>query len=259
MKRIVTIVSLLLCVAAGVARWLDVVNYTDLTTGFTTQGNYLWRYAVAGILVVLLFLAGFLAPKKPDGLEGVNRIQGVLCAVSGVVFAAAAGMCIASYQTVDLFQLVVGVLYLITGLWMMLVGITRFTEEFEAPSRNAFLGVAGTLSFYLLTIQRFGLSPTGIVRVGSTFAGLAALAVLLFSTAQLKAAYVPDKKNSLWIWFTGMIAFLFATCLSLPNVICLYWVGEQSLFQLIEGIALAMAGLVGASYAAKTMMCKEAE
>ena len=70
MKRIVTILLLLVCAAAGAVRWLDVMYYTDLATGFVTWGSYLWRYALAGGVLVLLWLAGWMMPKTSASLKG---------------------------------------------------------------------------------------------------------------------------------------------------------------------------------------------
>lgn len=253
MKRIVTIILILICIAAGAARWLDVVNFTDFTTGFVTYGSYVWRYAIVGAITLVLLLTSFAAPKNPHALEGQSKAQGVLATICGVLFAAMGGLGLYSFQTQNKLEILLSVLYLFTGLWMLLLGKTRFTEEFEAPSRSAMLGVLGTLAFYLMVIERFGLSPTGIVRVGATLEGLAALTVLLFSTAQLKVAYVPGGKRGRWVWFSGMAAFLFATCLALPGVICSYMVGQAELTQLLEAIALAVMGATGATYAITVM------
>lgn len=253
MKRIVTILFILLCVAASAVRWLDVVNYTDLSTGFVTHGSYVWRYVAAGSITAVLILFSRTAPEHPQALGRQNKLQGVLVTICGILFAALGGLGIYQCQLQDRFGLLVHILYLFTGLWMLLLGKTRFTEVFEAPSRSAILGVVGTLSFYLLVIERFGLSPTGIVRVGTTLQGLGALSVLLFCTAQLKSAYVPGGKRGAWVWFTGMAAFLFATCLALPGVICTYWVGQLDFLQLLEAIALAVVGITGATYAVTVM------
>ena len=132
---------------------------------------------------------------------------------------------------------------------MLLLGRSRFTEEFEAPTGSAVFGVAGTLSLYLLTIQRFCLVPTGIVRVGYTLEALAALAALLFCTAQVKAAYIPGGKSGGWVFFTGMAAFLLCTCLALPGVVCEYLVGQAALAELIQAACIGLVGLSGLAYA----------
>ena len=48
MKRFAAFLLLLVSALAGAARWLDVVNYTDLDTGFVTWGPTWARYAIAG-------------------------------------------------------------------------------------------------------------------------------------------------------------------------------------------------------------------
>ncbi len=249
MKKVATVLLILVCAAAGVIRWLDVVNYTDMATGFVTWGSHLWRYALAGGILLLLALASVSIGRRPEALEAQNKAQGLTAILSGLGFAALGGVYLANWQSLSGFQLVLAALYLVTALWMLLLGRTRFTEEFEAPTQSALVGMAGTLSLYLLTIQRFGLAPTGIVRVNYIFSALAALVALLFCTAQLKVAYVPGGKSGRWVWFSGMAAFLFCTCLALPGTVCGYWVGSEGLMALTESIALGFMGLMGAVYA----------
>ena len=43
MKRLAAGISLLVPVAAGAVRWLDLVNFCDLTTGFVTLWPAFWR------------------------------------------------------------------------------------------------------------------------------------------------------------------------------------------------------------------------
>ena len=199
MKRIATILLLLVCAAAGAVRWLDVMYYTDLATGFVTWGSYLWRYALAGGVLVLLWLAGWMIPKTSTALKGQSTAQGMLALLCGVGFAALGGVYLAAFDEMGRFELALAVLYLVSGVWMLLLGRSRFTPEFEAPTGSALFGVAGTLALYLLTIKRFGLAPTGIARVNTTLEALAALVALLFCTAQLKSAYIPGGKSARWI------------------------------------------------------------
>ena len=60
MKRFAAFLLLLVSALAGAARWLDVVNYTDLDTGFVTWGPAWARYAIAGGILALLALGALL-------------------------------------------------------------------------------------------------------------------------------------------------------------------------------------------------------
>ena len=249
MKRIATILLLLVCAAAGAVRWLDVMYYTDLATGFVTWGSYLWRYALAGGVLVLLWLAAWMIPKTSAALKGQSTAQGLAAVLCGVGFAALGGVYLAAFREMGRFELALAVLYLVSGVWMLLLGRSRFTPEFEAPTGSAVFGIAGTLALYLLTIKRFGLAPTGIVRVNNTLEALAALMALLFCTAQLKSAYIPGGKSARWIWLSGMAAFLLCTCLALPSAMWAWMQGQIELRNMIEGLCLALVGLMGAAYA----------
>ena len=249
MKRFAAFLLLLVSAAAGAARWLDVVNYTDLDTGFVTWGPAWARYAVAGGVLLLLALGALLAARRPAALCDQSTAQGVLCFLTGFAFAALAGAELAGWAQLDALGKAGAVLYLISAVWMLLLGRSRFTPEFEAPTRSALMGVAGTLSLYLLTISRFGLAPTGMARVDANFAALAALAALLFCTAQAKVAYVPGGRSGGWVFFTGSAAFLLCTCLAFPGTLARFMVGLAGAADLAEAAALALVGVCGAVYA----------
>ena len=246
MKRFAAFLLLLVSALAGAARWLDVVNYTDLDTGFVTWGPAWARYAVAGGVLLLLALGALLAPRRPAALCGQSTAQGVMCFLTGFGFAALGGAKLAGWAGLDAFGKAGAVLYLVSAVWMLLLGRSRFTPEFEAPTRSALMGVAGTLSLYLLTISRFGLAPTGMARVDANFAALAAL---LFTAAQAKVAYVPGGRSGGWVFFTGSAAFLLCTCLAFPGALARFMVGAAGAADLAEAGALALVGLCGAAYA----------
>ena len=172
-----------------------------------------------------------------------------MCFLTGFGFAALGGTKLAGWAGLDAFGKAGAALYLVSAVWMLLLGRSRFTPEFEAPTRSALMGVAGTLSLYLLTISRFGLAPTGMARVDANFAALAALAALLFTAAQAKVAYVPGGRSGGWVFFTGSAAFLLCTCLAFPGALARFMVGAVGAADLAEAGALALVGLCGAAYA----------
>ena len=167
----------------------------------------------------------------------------------GFGFAALAGVQIGGWAALGWVERILAVLYLVSALWMLLLGRSRFTEEFEAPTGSAVFGVAGTLSLYLLTIQRFCLVPTGIVRVGYTpgSAGGAGSLFVLHGAGQ--GGLIPGGKSGGWVFFTGMAAFLLCTCLALPGVVCEYLVGQAALAELIQAACIGLVGLSGLAYA----------
>ena len=103
MKRFAAFLLLLVSALAGAARWLDVVNYTDLDTGFVTWGPTWARYAIAGGILVLLALGALLAPRRPAALCGQSTAQGVMCFLTGFGFAALGGTKLAGWAGLDAF------------------------------------------------------------------------------------------------------------------------------------------------------------
>ncbi len=256
MKRFATVLTALVCAGAGAAHWLDLVNYTDLTTGFITYGPYWVRYAVLGLLLLLTALASLMVPRRCAVHTGSEPVQGLLCLPVGICFAVLGGMRLnsliqafrqteqAPVKTTGLDNILT-VLFFFSALWFLLLGLSRLSSRSETPTTNAIAGIMGTLSLYLLTIQRFCLTPTGVARVESILDSLAALAVLLFAVAQAKNAYLYSQRGGAWLYFTGMTAFLLAACLALPGAVAGYLVGEVSHIRLTEALVLGLCGLCG--------------
>ncbi len=245
MKRFATILITLVCIASGGVYWLDLVNYTNLSTGFVNGDPWI-RYAMLGMVLLLVGLASLLVPRRTRFPTAPSPVQGMLCIPTGLAFAVLGGMRIAAqFMAQSRADQALTVLYLITAVWYFLLGLAQLSESRQSPTGSAIVGVVGTLSFYLLTIRRFCLAPTGVARVSSMLASLAALAVLLYGAAQVRSAYVPAEKGGTWLYFTGMSCFLLAACLALPGAVCAFMVGEASVIDLAEAIALGFVGLCG--------------
>ena len=96
MKRLTAGISLLVPVAAGAVRWLDLVNFCDLTTGFVLLGPVWARYLCMAMVLSLGVLASFLAARRPSGLVRRSMSLGLLCLLAGGAFAALAGVQLAA-------------------------------------------------------------------------------------------------------------------------------------------------------------------
>lgn len=245
MKRFVTAFAALICVAAGVFHWTDLVQHTDLTTGFISQGPYWVRYLILGILLLLIALVTWFVPKRTKEPASGTTLEGLVDLAAGAGFAVLGGARCYGFSALNRIDQVQTVLYLVSAVWFLLLGRSRLSSHREAPTRSAVVGVVGTLSLYLLTVQRFCLAPTGAVRVENTLASLAALASLVFAVAQMKESYLFTRQSARWLHFTGLSAFLLATCLTLPSAICGFRVGGLDKSELIEAAALGILGLCG--------------
>lgn len=249
MKRFATCLVLLVAVMTGAAHWLDLVNFTDLTTGFATAGPLWARYAVGGAVALLCAAGSLLAARRPAGLWRRGPVQGLVSLACGLAFAAlgGSGMLAAARQgTTELLQ---QALYLVTALWFVLLGAARLSARPSLPTGSAVWGIAGTASLYLLTVVRFIFKPSGMVRVPPTLEVFSALAALLFATVLLKAAYLPGAACGRLLSLTGCLAFLLCTCLELPQTVCYTLMGQADRERLLLSACLALLGLLGAACA----------
>ena len=256
MKRLAAGISLLVPVAAGAVRWLDLVNFCDLTTGFVTLGPVGARYLCMALVLSLGVLASFLAARRPSGLVRRSMSLGLLCLLAGGAFAALAGVQLAALlggREADVLETAQTVLYLLTALWLLLLGISRVAGSTVAPSGSAWTGILGTFAFYLLTVRRFCFNPSGIVRIVPTVQVFSALSALVLLQGAVKAFYLPHLPVGRGLFFRGYLAFFFCTCLEAPQAVCLYLGGQYTLAQLAEGLALGVIGLIGLRCAALTV------
>ena len=256
MKRLTAGISLLVPVAAGAVRWLDLVNFCDLTTGFVLLGPVWARYLCMAMVLSLGVLASFLAARRPSGLVRRSMSLGLLCLLAGGAFAALAGVQLAALlggREADVLETAQTVLYLLTALWLLLLGISRVAGSTVAPSGSAWTGILGTFAFYLLTVRRFCFNPSGIVRIVPTVQVFSALSALVLLQGAVKAFYLPHLPVGRGLFFRGYLAFFFCTCLEAPQAVCLYLGGQYTLAQLAEGLALGVIGLIGLRCAALTV------
>ena len=256
MKRLTAGISLLVPVAAGAVRWLDLVNFCDLTTGFVLLGPVWARYLCMAMVLSLGVLASFLAARRPSGLVRRSMSLGLLCLLAGGAFAALAGVQLAALlggAEADVLETAQTVLYLLTALWLLLLGISRVAGSTVAPSGSAWTGILGTFAFYLLTVRRFCFNPSGIVRIVPTVQVFSALSALVLLQGAVKAFYLPHLPVGRELFFRGYLAFFFCTCLEAPQAVCLYLGGQYTLAQLAEGLALGVIGLIGLRCAALTV------
>ena len=251
MKRFATLLVLLVAAAVGAAHWLDLVNFTDLDTGFVLSGPIWARYAVGGAAALLALLAGLMAARRPAGLWQRSIPQGTAALLCALGFAVLGGSGLLSIR--GMAQHIQHGLYLVTALWLLLLAAARLSSRPSLPTASALWGVAGSASLYLLTVSRFIFKPSGIVRVVPTLEVFSALAALLFFTALLKASYLPGASCGRWLAVTGGWAFLLCTCLELPQTVCLRLAGQAGWRDLLDSAALALLGLMGAVYALAAM------
>lgn len=262
MKRLTAGISLLVPVAAGAVRWLDLVNFCDLTTGFVLLGPVWARYLCMAMVLSLGVLASFLAARRPSGLVRRSMSLGLLCLLAGGAFAALAGVQLAALlggAEADVLETAQTVLYLLTALWLLLLGISRVAGSTVAPSGSAWTGILGTFAFYLLTVRRFCFNPSSIVRIVPTVQVFSALSALVLLQGAVKAFYLPHLPVGRGLFFRGYLAFFFCTCLEAPQAVCLYLGGQYTLAQLAEGLALGVIGLIGLRCAALTVGEEQSE
>ncbi|MBQ7859727.1 MAG: hypothetical protein IJ347_06320 [Faecalibacterium sp.] len=244
MKLFAGVLLLAAGVLASVARWLDLVNFTDLQTGFVTAGSVWVRYAVLLLLVLLAALGGRMAAARPHRVERRAVLLALLAFAGCAAFAVAGGL-----QLVSGGGALAALLSLITGWWLASLGIAWISKKGNAPALGVGSAIAGTALFFVLTLQRFVQNYSSYHRVGPALSVFSALAALWFAAALVRSTLFPQTDNGQRLAFAGLTAFYLCTCLELPQALCLWLAGQTTLVPLLQSGALAVLGLLGAGCA----------
>lgn len=265
MKRISAFFPLLLCFCAGLARWFDLVNCTDLSTGFPVVGSYLIRYGLLVGVIAVLFLFSLIIPREPRALTRGCSPAALLMLLSGGLFAGLGVMTLRNpvspiYGKSTVLDVLMGALYLLTALWLVLSGCSRLGRNAREPSGNVVLGIGGTVSFLLLTFRTGLTEAANIQRIPVVWSALGALAALWFGVRMVRACYLPDTEVGRGLFLSGYTCFLLNTCLLLPQQICfrLAGIGFTTPEQL-KAAAFGSFGLVGLSFAILAALSEETD
>ena len=247
MKRAATWMLLLACVLAGGVHWIDLNSFTDLTTGFVLSGPVWLRYALMAVLLLACAMAArVMGVRRPEELTRRTPAMGAAALLAGLLFAAVGGVRLAGFGRAPGAEKLFCVLCLLTALWLLLAGVSRFYRSIAPPTSSAVWGVLAALSLYLLTVARFGFKPTSLVRIVPTVQVFSALAALLFLNTLSRSLYLPGAPCGRRLYLSGTAAFFLCTCLELPQALAFRRAGLLNGGELLTSAALAGLGLLGA-------------
>ena len=238
MKPIYTFLAAVLCLLAGVARWLDLNNFTDYETGFALAGPYWVRYLVLALLVFFLWGLGRLA--RPRSLPFPRARWG--CALAS--FGAGAVLCAVTAQYFSWASPLQWILPGLSGVWLALLGVHWLGLSYRTFIPLP-LGIAGTLYFLYQSFLHGLTYAANLQRIAVVWEALAYLAALWFLVKLLRMVYLPGEPGLSGCYSAGLIAFLLDTCLALPQGVWSFLAGQGTVTGLMELTALGLVGLIG--------------
>ncbi len=247
MKRTAGILLVLAGVCGAVAYWIDLMNFTDLSKGFSTAGSVWVRYGVLGVLLAAALLASLMAARRPVGVQRRNLPVAVFSLLCALAQAGLGGIeLFAAWAAKDALTLALGALSLLCAWWMLIQGRFWAADAPKgAPAGGVTMGILGSLYFLLLTCARFAGNASSLYRFAQTAQVFAALAALLFVTVLLRSCFFPESGNGRKLYFSGMWAFYLCTCFELPQALARWMAGATQLGDLAVSAALACTGLMG--------------
>ena len=230
------VLSLIFCLALGALRTADLLFWSDPATGFVLAGQAWYRYAAAAAAAAVLFALSRAASKTPRALARPRRALGLaMLLAAALLLETGLSTCLALWQ--DGFAALRGVLLMVSGLWFAAFGVRAMWAPSRRPAPAA-----------------LAVRPSSLARTGHILQVLSILAVLCFLASLLKAFFLPGAPYGQGLAFTGMLAFLFGSCIELPQTVVAFLYDPD--FVLVDLAlsacwgAVGLCGLVCALYAA---------
>ena len=248
-KRTATVISLVLCLALGGLRVVDLCLLSQPTTGFPLVGQSWHRYLIVAAAAAALYFLSRGASVRPLPFKHCRP------ALGGTMLLAAALLFETGVSTLlvqpDSFATLRGALLLVTGLWFAVFGVLSFFAP-NVKSPPAVFCLAGLAAPVWVAIERFAIRPSSLARTGHVLRVLSILAALCCIDFLLKMVFLPNAPFGRQMSFTGMLAFLLCTCVELPETVIAFGAGGATLLDLSQSCcwaAVGLCGLVGAVYA----------
>ena len=245
-RRIPTLLILFVMMLIGVAYWIDIAYYTDLRTGFSPYGTVWMRYGVVAIPILMSLLGLFtVGPRSLAVLRVRSKPLTLLFTLAGL-----SGITWGVLQFISLFRLFNAYTCLLSfftvwyGLWMLSAARQFYKQANPSPTRSALWGIGATLPFVIITVYRILIKPGGLYRTAPVVQAFSSLLSLLWFGFLLRALYIAlPRRRVRWVYFMGVLTFLFATCLELPLVVYAFVFGGSPTAALFESLNIALFGL----------------
>lgn len=238
MKPIYTFLAALLCLGAGVARWLDLNNFTDYQTGFALVGPYWVRYLALGVMVAILWGLGRLVRShslpRPKARWGSALVS----------FGAGAILCLTAAEYFSFAGPVEWILPALAGLWLAMLGVHWLGLSYRTFIPLP-LGMLGSLYFLYKTFLHGLTYAANLQRIAVVWQALAYLAALWFLVKLLRMVYLPGEPGLSGCYTAGLWAFLLDSCLAFPQLVWSFLAGQGTVLGLLEGAALGLVGVLG--------------
>lgn len=249
-------------VLLGAARLADLIFFTSAETGFVTVGGPLMRYIAFVLAAVLALAAGAAVPAAASpraataktaplwwalGVAGLWQGLWMMArAVAGADLPDAAHTTPLRSILTQAAGLLCGNLFLVWAVFCALLAL-RLRGRQALGGGLLLAGVAGSAALYVYTILRFVTRPASWHRLLAAVDVLGVLSALLLTAALLRALFLPDSPGAAkGLVRMGLLAFVFGTCLALPQGIWQVAVGREGLGSLGLALFCGAAGALGA-------------
>lgn len=248
-KRTAAIAAVLLCLVSGGLRMADLLYLSDPAAGFALVGESWYRYLAAAAVAAALFWLSRTASTRPVAIFRRKPALGAAMLLTAAAMLETGASTLLLMQ--DGFSAIRGGTLLVSGVWYLAFGIRSIFIPKEKPAPAVF-GLLAMAAPVWTAVDRFAIQPASLARTGHTLQVLSILAALAFTSTLLKVIHLPQAPYGRTIFFTGMLAFLFCTCIEVGQTFVSMLAGGAGLMDLVQSFCwggVGLCGLVCALYA----------
>ncbi len=242
MKYITLIIIVLICIAAGVLRFFDLIYYTD-EQGFSTYLDSTVRYIVILAIILLIVVQAVFFNSKIRTLSSRYTIY-IVMLITGLVHIAIAVLisAILFSSHISTIQIILTSMMLFTGLWFTISSVVSIKID-KIFTCGIIISLLASVYYYGIMINNFISTASSTDRVSTVLGVLIPMSVVVFITSYIKHLYFSNG-SCVMVQISGMICFLFSGCLGTAEVINGIINGTVFTVPMLEYIAYMSIGLL---------------
>lgn len=229
-----TLTILLSLFSAGIlaGRVYEILNLTDVSTGFLLVNGIVMNPYILGIFVVITLCCGILVFSSYKVVKPYYSKSSKYTAIlAGIAFIAAGAL---SFQIE-----MIAPFFIAGGLSLVIMAITDLgKKKTDIAVMLLMLAFAAGMCMDVVSFNVSTYHNTVFMQNVLEYLCIAAFMLMVF-----KNAYMPSKYSRMMLYVTGMISFSVCSMMNIADIICYVMNGGQLLYQLVIYVAMAIFGV----------------
>lgn len=229
-----TLTILLSLFSAGIlaGRVYEILNLTDVSTGFLLVNGIVMNPYILGIFVVIALCCGILIFSSYKTVKPYYSKSSKYTAVlAGAAFIAAGGFA---------FKVeIIAPFFIAGGAALIVMAITDLgKKKTDIAVMLLMLAFAAGMCMDVVSFNVSTYHNTVFMQNVLEY-----LCISVFMLMMVKNVYMPSKHSRMMLYVTGMLTFAVCSMMNIADIICYVMTGGQSLYQVLIYVAMALFGI----------------